>query len=121
MIDYNESPDNNIATNGGQTFQQMYFLWPVGTENYTFDPSELPIAKIEIGYFNKETIVRETFNVSDAYSEFDGNNSLIYGEPTDGENAVHPDHHSLHALNINYYDQTFNLLSTNDGGIYLSR
>ena len=121
LIDYNESPDSNIAINGGQTFQQMYFLWPVGTENYTFDPLELPIAKIEIGYFNKETIVRETFNISDAYSQFDGNNSLIYDKPADGENAVHPDHHSLHALNINSSDQTFNLLSTNDGGIYLSR
>ena len=37
-----------------------------------------------------------------------------------GANAVHPDHHSLHALNINASDQTFNLLSTNDGGIWLS-
>ena len=121
FLDYNESPDSNIAENGGQTFQQMYFFWPVGTEDYSFNPSELPIAKIEIGYFNKETIVRETFNISDAYSQFDGNNSLINGKPTDGDNAVHPDHHSLHALNVNSSDKTFNLLSTNDGGIYLSR
>ena len=121
LIDYNGSPDSNIAINGGQTFEQMYFLWPVGTENYTFDPIELPIANIEIGYFNKETIVRETFNISDAYNQFDGNNSLINGKPNDGENAVHPDHHSLHAININKSDQTFNLLSTNDGGIYLSK
>ena len=121
LIDYNESPNSNIATNGGQTFQQMYFFWPVGTENYTFDPLALPVAEIEIGNFNKKTIVRETFNISDAYSQYEGNNSLINGQPNDVENAVHPDHHSLHALNINSFDQTFNLLSTNDGGIYLSK
>ena len=121
LIEYNESPNSNIAINGGQTFQQMYFFWPVGIENYTFDPFDLPISQIEIGFFNKQTIVRETFNISDAYNQFDGNNSLLNNKPANGENAVHPDHHSLHAININTSDQTFNLLSTNDGGIYLSK
>ena len=119
LLNYSETPENNIAVNGGQTFKQMYFMWPVGTENFTFIPTELPNSKVIIGNTERRTIVRETFNISDAYNQYGGNNALN-NNAANGANAVHPDHHSLHALNINASDQTFNLLSTNDGGIWLS-
>ena len=54
----------------------MYFMWPVGTENYTFIPTELPNSKVIIGNTERKTIVRETFNISDAYNQYGGNNSL---------------------------------------------
>ena len=120
LLDYSETADENIASDGGQVYEQMYSMWPVGADGYDFDPGTLPNSKISIGLFERETIIRETFNISDAYNNYDGNNSLISGTPANSQNAVHPDHHSLRALNINLDDETFNILSTNDGGIYLS-
>ena len=120
LLNYDENPESNIAVNGGQTFKQMYNLWPVGSDNYTFLPSELPNSKIIISDIARKTIIRETYNISDAYSQYDGLNSISQSKPR-SEDGIHPDHHSLHALNINFSDSTFNLLSTNDGGIYLSK
>ena len=41
-----------------------------------FIPTELPNSKVIIGNTERKTIVRETFNISDAYNQYGGNNSL---------------------------------------------
>jgi photosystem II stability/assembly factor-like uncharacterized protein len=120
LLDYAELPDSAIALDGGHTYEQLYFIWPVGIDGYDFDPLALPNSEIRFGLFDRETTLRETYNISDAYGEYDGNNSISQYLPR-SEDGIHPDHHSLHALNINLRDSTFNLLSTNDGGIYLSK
>jgi len=120
LIDYAETADENIASDGGQTYEQMYFMWPVGLYGNDFDPATLPSSQISMGLFDRETTIRETFNISDAYGQYDGNNSNAQYLPR-SEDGIHPDHHGLHALNINLIDSTFNLLSTNDGGLYLSK
>ena len=104
----------------GKRLNRCIIMWPVGSDNYTFLPSELPNSKIIISDIARKTIIRETYNISDAYSQYDGLNSISQSKPR-SEDGIHPDHHSLHALNINFSDSTFNLLSTNDGGIYLSK
>ena len=74
----------------------------VGTENYTFHSYlNCQTQKIIIGNTERKTIVRETFNISDAYNQYDGKLILYNNKAANGDNAVHPDHHSLHALNIN--------------------
>ena len=98
----------------------MYFFWPVGVEGFDFDPISLPTSNLKIGKVQRETIIRETFSIADAYRNYEGNNSIAQYLPR-SEDGIHPDHHSFHALNLNQNDSTFNLLSTNDGGIYLSK
>ena len=99
----------------------MYFMWPVGTENYTFLPTELPNSKVIIGDIERKTIVRETFNISDAYTSVWGKLILYPNNAANGQpDAVHPDHHSFTLSTSTPLIQTFNLLSTNDGGIWLS-
>ncbi|NQW28744.1 MAG: T9SS type A sorting domain-containing protein [Flammeovirgaceae bacterium] len=120
LIDYAELPDSAIALNGGQTYNRMYFFWPVGVEGFDFDPISLPTSNLKIGKVQRETIIRETFSIADAYRNYEGNNSIAQYLPR-SEDGIHPDHHSFHALNLNQNDSTFNLLSTNDGGIYLSK
>ena len=120
LLDYNETADENIASDGGQTYEQLYFMWPVGVNGYDFNPDALPSSEISFGLFDRETILRETYNISDAYGEYGGKNSMSQYLPR-SEDGIHPDHHGLHSININLSDSTFNLLSTNDGGIYLSK
>ena len=62
LIDYAETADENIASDGGQTYEQMYFMWPVGLYGNDFDPATLSNSQISMGLFDRETLMLKEKN-----------------------------------------------------------
>lgn len=123
-VAYDDSPNAEIAQNGGdnigQTYQQLYFLWPVLNDGESWDPGNLEADTIFILYNLKEIQqkVGTLTNVSDAYSNFDEKNPAFDGN---GENIVfHPDHHNMIMIPKDASTKEFQILEGSDGGLYLS-
>ncbi len=112
-VPYNSLPNSSIAVNGGEAFQKMFFFWPVLSDNATsWNPLTLPSSKLQITYSNLNLYSSTVKSVADAYQDYDGINNANY---------VHPDQHNICAIKQNDAAKTFQLLMTNDGGVYLSK
>lgn len=110
--DYTGSPSANIAVAGGQTFKQMYSVWPVLAAGKTW-PADIVDSKIKINLSSIPRINATTTVVADAYGNFDSKNRFsVFG--TD----VHPDHHNLVAIQTS--GSTYRILNASDGGIFIS-
>lgn len=107
-----QTPNSNIAINGGHVFQQMYFFWPVLAAGKTWPTSILP-SQLQ---FQSKTISKlnaETITSTDAYNQFDGKNRFLnYGVD------MHPDQHNL--VMIPMSSSTYKILAANDGGVFVS-
>ena len=121
-VDYSEAPAPSITQQGGQAPSQLYFMWPMLREGGTWDPANLPNSKIVINYGAIKKRFRATENVSDAYNNFDGNNSYSQGVGATNplQFGFHPDHHNLIMIPVNTAAKTFKILNSNDGGVYVT-
>ncbi len=116
-VPYQDSADVNIAQDGGTDFKQLYLIWPTLSAGLDFDPqrtSELRITKSR-----QQGRAKRTSVISDAYLEFDRINTFT-GNQFKNNQGMHPDQHNLLFVIDNLRAKQFRLLSTNDGGVYLS-
>ncbi len=117
---YADTADAAIARTGGQATDRLYFIWPVLQEGSQFDPDNLPQSSLDISRFIAETRFRETTNLSDAYEEFDEQNTFTATQ-TINQEGLHPDQHNIIPIIEDEESQTFRLLVANDGGVYVSK
>ncbi|MEQ9007839.1 MAG: hypothetical protein RLP12_08145, partial [Ekhidna sp.] len=93
-LTYDSSPSEEIAVNGGQEISQYLFFWPTLTPGITWNPENLPESTLKIKFgplvFNESVINQLT-------------------------GIVHPDHHYLTTIITS--ENSFKLLSVNDGGV----
>ncbi len=123
-IDYANTPNNNIATNGGtnigQQHETMYFIWPVLSDGGTWNPPGLPSSTLRINFGPIVTRFRQTEVVTDAYNANGGKNSFSQAFGANSAIGVHPDHHGLYTFKVNEGLKTFKIINVNDGGVYVS-
>ena len=123
-VDYSNTPDGNIAVNGGinrgQQHQAMYFFWPVLSGGAVWNSDNLPPSVFRINFGSIETRLRETEIVTDAYNARGGKNSFSQSFGLDFQIGVHPDHHGLYTFKIDESQETFKLITVNDGGVHES-
>ncbi|MBN1117020.1 MAG: T9SS type A sorting domain-containing protein [Bacteroidales bacterium] len=123
-VEYNaDSPDTDIAVQGGRSYKLIYFLWPDLAADGTWEPENLPESYISIKYGYPEYRKGSIINVSDAYNNISGKN--IYNQ-NGGYNKTsvpgfHPDHHALTIVPINSENKTFWIVNGNDGGLGISK
>ena len=91
---YSETPNNEIAVNGGQEINQYLFFWPTLTPGGEWTPNNLPESSLKIKF--GPLVFQES-----QIAQLNGN--------------VHPDHHYLTTIETS--ESTFKLLSVNDGGV----
>jgi len=104
------NPHPSMALDGGHTYRQLYFIWPVLPAGGTFDPNNLPEATLRINWGRFITTSITTSQVTD-FTSFTG--------PTEPIN-VHVDHHNIIMIPINAATNDFEILNANDGGVYHS-
>ncbi len=109
-ITYSNTEDPTIAKAGGQQTNLLYNIFPAlaaghspwtGTETGT----------LKISFLNLTKLNATTVSVSDPYKDYDGKNNAL---------LIHPDHHNLVAIPIDNNAKTYQLLNSNDGGVYIS-
>lgn len=116
-IPYDIRPDENIDRDGGYQYRNSFLLWLITPEDVEWSEEVLSDVSITL------TLAEESIsNVIGTYTlvanpyQFDPNAGGYVG-PNDLF-ELHPDHHQLHAINID--DSGFQILNTNDGGVWLS-
>ena len=116
-VAYNDTPNENIAQNGGVEHEWMYQLFPVRrplSNEQNFNERKW---KVDIAVEERTRIQSVATNISDAY--YDSYNPInVYDSKV--PSSFHPDQHSIHISNKNFENQTFSYYVTNDGGIYKS-
>lgn len=118
-VDYAGTANALIARNGGQEYRHLFLMWPELREGVTWDPKNSPAVSFSILAEPSSRLLTNTQVISDAYFDFDGNNSFTGIEFANNE-GQHPDQHGLVFIIDNEDRQTFKFLSTNDGGVYIS-
>ncbi len=115
-VDYDATtPDANITTNGGHEYNEMYFFWPILVNGQTWDPDNLPESSLKILTQTVETLNASTLPIADPYGDYNGLNSFdVWGED------VHPDQHFTVAIKENEASETFRIVLTNDGGVFVT-
>jgi hypothetical protein len=104
-VKYSETPDTNIAQDGGHYFKMTYFFWPELAENGIWDPENLPASKI--------TIDHGTIQLQDA-------TTTVIAD-YDKQDVLHVDHHDIQYGIISEANKEFMIVEGNDGGIGISR
>lgn len=122
-VEYGETPDLNIAQNGGANvghqYRLMYFFWPILRTDRVWD-AESPEADKLIIDFDIVEVNQRNGNldiVSDAYEDFEKINPAYNSL---GSFGFHPDHHNLIMIPVNKAEKTFRILNANDGGVFIS-
>lgn len=116
-IPYATTAADTIAQDGGHVSGQMYFFWTVLAPGATFDPAALPDSRLAVEFSVTSGVLRNTTIVSDAYNDFNGINGFPQSTRTQG---LHPDQHNIVIYDKSDSDQTFRLLTGNDGGVYIT-
>lgn len=124
-VSYSESADLNIAQNGGENkghvYNQMYFFWPVLRDGYDWEPESLLQDTIFIDFDLVNMVKRsgEMSPVSDAYGDYVEELNAAYAQNST-RFSFHPDHHNLIMVPVDIKNETFKILNSNDGGVYVS-
>ncbi len=118
-VPYADSANALIARNGGQEYRHLFLMWPELREGVTWDPNDSPPVSFSILAESTKRLLTNTVTISDAYGDFDSNNSFTGAEFANNE-GHHPDQHSLTTIIEDPELKTFSLLTTNDGGVYKS-
>ncbi len=118
-IPYSEEADLNIAMNGGQEHQSLYFLWPVLTNDSPFADNNFPVSSFRIEKNSTSALEKRVKNISDAYFEYDRINTFSSANFQNNE-GMHPDQHNITLLIDDPVRKRFRLLIGNDGGLYVS-
>lgn len=114
-IPYEVRPDDNIEKDGGYQYRNSFLMWLVTPEDVVWDESLLTDVSITL-----ELAEEEVSRIRGNYTQI-GNPYQFEGGDYVGPNdlfELHPDHHQLHAIHIT--DNSFQILNTNDGGVWLS-
>lgn len=121
-VEYSETPSFQIAQDAGHSYKQIYFFWPTLASGGIWDENNLPESKISIEYGTIQLQKGTTYNVSDAYGQFGGNNRYDQGAGlgTTSIPGIHPDHHNLVMIPINEATNSFIIVNANDGGLGIS-
>ncbi|MBT31550.1 MAG: hypothetical protein CMO01_17995 [Thalassobius sp.] len=108
VSDYANSPNVNIAQDGGQIYKSLYLVW-LYSPNNNFNAQILPTSSIDLDIIQLPVITysRSSQVINDPYSQAGGLN-----------NNVHPDHHNL--ITIKGNGESFRILNANDGGVYIT-
>ncbi len=106
------TPDPNIAKNGGRSYKLIYFIWPRLMENSTWDETDLPDSKLFIEYGKLKLQKGEETVLSDVYGR-------INNDTPKNEN-LHVDHHALIMIPIDQGTGKFRIVNGNDGGLGMS-
>jgi photosystem II stability/assembly factor-like uncharacterized protein len=109
LVDYSVTASPDIASNAGHSYKQMYFFWPTLADGGVWNDAALPDSKIFIDWGSIQLTKGTTYNVSDGYGQFGGNNS-----------DLHVDHHNIMMIPINEVTDSFLILNANDGGLGIS-
>ena len=119
LVPYADTAHAKIALDGGQEFRQLYFYWPVLRSNTTFNGVEQDSSIFGIYKAQLQGLEKNTTNISDAYGEFGQRNGFSNAQFENNE-GVHPDQHNIITIVTDQRTQLFKMISTNDGGVYVS-
>ncbi|MCI0751176.1 MAG: T9SS type A sorting domain-containing protein [Flammeovirgaceae bacterium] len=108
-VEYSDTENTSIATDGGQTFDRKYFFWPVLANGAEWTPDTWPNPVLAIQHSTLELFNSTTEFITDGRNRF--------GNSSKNEN-LHVDHHNLVAIPMS--GSTFKILNANDGGVYVS-
>ncbi len=114
------TPSSNIAVDGGHVYKNLFMIWSVLQDAYTWDPDNLPSSKITIDYGQIELMSGEKTCVADGRNQYGGanyyNQSAGYG--TTAIPGLHPDHHNITLIPTG--GDNFKMINSNDGGLGIS-
>ncbi len=114
------SPDSNMANDGGHSYKQLYFMWPSLASGFNFDAANMAEASILINRAEIQTRNRATLPISDSRAQYAGINASNQNIGEIVQTDLHPDHHNLVAIPVDAGAKTFKLLNSNDGGVFIS-
>ncbi|WP_235298312.1 T9SS type A sorting domain-containing protein [Portibacter marinus] len=117
---YTEDPIPEIAQVGGTEFRLMYFIWPALQDDADIEQNNYPESELKITVFEATAFESATTVLADAYGSFNGINNFS-AENFINHEGLHPDHHNLLIIIESEEEQTFRLLSANDGGVYITK
>ncbi|MBN1950392.1 MAG: T9SS type A sorting domain-containing protein [Bacteroidales bacterium] len=100
-LDYQETPAQEIAQDGGHYTKMLYFLWPALPEDKTWNSTNLPESSILIRY--------GTFGMQDA-------TTVTLADDTRNSN-LHVDHHAIDIVVTDAGNEEFMMVEANDGGL----
>ena len=118
-VTYADTANLEIAKTGGTEFRQLYLMWPVLIPGEQFDPNSTVAKSFAIFADVVEAKGSDVRAITDAYNQYNGNNSFSRQEFAVNE-GHHPDQHSITFVVADTISEFFRLLTTNDGGVYLS-
>lgn len=121
LVDYDPvNPNSEMTVDGGHSYKQMYFYWPILAENGTWDENNLPESKIYVKIFPINEIDGTSYVVTDAYGNGDNNYDQGAGFGETVIPGVHPDHHNLVMIKTDEANEKFTIVNANDGGLAIS-
>jgi photosystem II stability/assembly factor-like uncharacterized protein len=100
-VPYSQNPNSNISKNGGHTYHQIAFCWPLLADNAVWDPANLPTSKITIS----STKMKVQNISSTKLSDWAGS----------GKPYVHADLHNIQFVNTS--SGITRIIVCNDGGM----
>ncbi|NBC83151.1 MAG: T9SS type A sorting domain-containing protein [Bacteroidetes bacterium] len=103
---YAETASPDITKKAGHLYKQLYFIWPVLTEDATWEPDNLPAESIL-------SITYGTYNIKKGVS-------LVIADSKKNDH-LHVDHHELIMIKTDEANKQFTILDANDGGLGLSK
>ncbi len=114
-IPYDLAANEDIGQNGGYQYRNSFLLWLITPEDVVWDESLLTDVRIRL-----ELTEEEITKIEGVYTQVANPYEFSRGSYV-GPNDLfefHPDHHQLYAINISEND--FQILNTNDGGVWVS-
>lgn len=116
-VTYADTLNEDIAENGGQTFEQLFFMWPVLRDGTVYDPEGTDPSAFRINTELTKVQAARSRAISDAYFDFDGVNSFSNRDFATNQ-GHHPDQHGINFIITDAATEQFRLVTTNDGGLY---
>ena len=95
-----QTPNENIARNGGHLDKLLYFYWPVSPGSTPFDNDNLPSSEANLQILYGEVVNSSVTRLAENFSQAHG---------------AHVDHHNLKAFKN--ADGSYGLINANDGGV----
>ncbi len=113
-VDYDSvNTNNNIATDGGLKYKNLYVVSPKNATGSTWDPTTHPESNLRIIAGYVPVSFRNTQPITDGYHQYQ---DKFPGTST----APHVDQHELVMIPINETTGEFRILNANDGGVAYS-
>jgi hypothetical protein len=109
LVDYSETPDPDIAQNGGHIFQELCFIWPFLIEGEVWDPENIPPSTFNIFFGTKSTRFKQTVVISDGRSQYQEFNN---GQVVNSNEDIHVDHHGFFPLEVDAEQNFFSLFKS---------